>query len=65
MVNVEDTPHRCAYEDYFKIILVIHNWSADPIRIKNIAKVSENLTYTSDNNAECMSIGELQKPIEA
>ena len=64
MIGVEDAPHTYAYEGHFKILPMIHNWSADPIRIKNGVKVSENFTYTSDNNAEWMPVGELQKWIE-
>ena len=65
MIGVEDAPHTYAYEDHYKILPMIHNWSADPIRINNGLKVSENFTYTSDNNAEWMPVGELQKWIEA
>ncbi len=65
MIGAEDAPHTYAYEDHFKILPMIHNWSADPIQIKNGVKVSENFTYTSDNNTEWMSVGELQKWIEA
>jgi FlaA1/EpsC-like NDP-sugar epimerase len=65
MIGVEDAPHTYAYEDHFKVLPMIHNWSADPIRIKNGVKVSENFTYSSDDNTEWMAVGELQKWIEA
>jgi FlaA1/EpsC-like NDP-sugar epimerase len=65
MIGIEDAPHTYAYEDHFKILPMIHNWSADPVRIKNGVKVSENFIYTSDNNTEWMPVVELQEWIEA
>ena len=65
MIGLEDAPHTYAYEGHFKILPMIHNWSADPVRIKNGVKVSENFIYTSDNNTEWMPVAELQEWIEA
>lgn len=39
MIGVEDAPHTFAYVDHYKILPMIHNWSADPSRIKDGAKV--------------------------
>ena len=64
MIGIEDAPHTYAYEGHFKILPMIHNWSADPVRIKNGVKVSENFIYTSDNNTEWMPVAELQEWIE-
>ena len=65
MIGLEDAPHTYAYEDHFKILPMIHNWSADPMRIKNGTKVPENFTYTSDNNTEWMPVAELQQWVNA
>jgi UDP-N-acetylglucosamine 4,6-dehydratase len=65
MIGLEDAPHTYAYEDHFKILPMIHNWSADPMRIKNGIKVPENFTYTSDNNTEWMTVAELQQWVNA
>jgi UDP-N-acetylglucosamine 4,6-dehydratase (inverting) len=64
MIGIEDAPHTYAYEDHFKILPMIHNWSADPARIRNGVKVSENFTFTSDNNTEWMPVAHLQSWIE-
>jgi UDP-N-acetylglucosamine 4,6-dehydratase len=64
MIGIEDAPHTFAYKNHFKILPMIHNWSSDPVRIKNGARVPENFTYTSDNNTEWMPIQELQTWIE-
>ena len=65
MIGVEDAPYTYAYEDHFKILPMIHNWSADPVRIKNGLKVPENFTYTSNNHTDWMNVAHLQSWIEA
>lgn len=65
MIGPEDAPHTYEYDDYFKIIPAIHNWSADPARIKDGRKVDENFRYSSDNNAEWMPAEALRAWIEA
>ncbi len=65
MIGIEDAPHTYAYEDHYKILPVIHNWSVDPDRIKGGEKVSDNFTYTSDNNTEWMSVEQLKSWIAA
>ncbi|MBP6422418.1 MAG: UDP-N-acetylglucosamine 4,6-dehydratase (inverting) [Propionivibrio sp.] len=60
MIGVEDAPHTYAYQAHFKILPMIHNWSADQERIKDGAKVPEGFTYTSDNNTEWMPVDQLQ-----
>lgn len=65
MIGIEDAPHTYEYDDHFKIIPAIHNWSADPVRIKDGKKVADDFIYASDNNAEWMSREDLQKWIEA
>jgi UDP-N-acetylglucosamine 4,6-dehydratase len=60
MIGLEDAPHTYAYKDHFKILPMIHNWSADPVRIKDGVKVPEDFIYTSDTNTEWMPVGQLQ-----
>jgi UDP-N-acetylglucosamine 4,6-dehydratase len=64
MIGLEDAPHTFAYADHYKILPMIHNWSADPSRIKSGIKVPDNFTYTSDNNSEWMSIDDLRAWID-
>lgn len=55
MIGSEDAQHTFEYDEHFKIIPAIHNWSKDPIRIKNGRVVPEGFSYTSDSNADWMS----------
>lgn len=64
MIGVEDAPHTFAYEDHYKILPMIHNWSTDSLRIKDGIKVEDGFTYTSDNNKEWMPVQKLQEWIE-
>lgn len=60
MVGTEDAPYTYEYPQHFKILPAIHNWSADPFRIKEGTKVADDFTYSSDNNPEWMSDETLQ-----
>lgn len=64
MIGIEDAPHTFEYDTYYKILPAIHSWSSDPSRINGGKKVTEDFTYTSDNNTEWMSVNELQIWIE-
>ncbi len=64
MIGTEDALYTYEYDDYFKILPSINNWSADPVRIGSGKKVDPEFTYCSDNNKEWMSIETLQKWIE-
>jgi UDP-N-acetylglucosamine 4,6-dehydratase len=64
MIGTEDALHTFEFEDYFKILPAIHNWSSDPARIKGGKKTAEDFTYCSDNNPEWMSIETLRVWIE-
>ena len=59
MIGPEDANHTYEYEDYYKILPAIHQWSADPIRIGSGIKVPDDFSYTSDNNSEWMKKEEL------
>lgn len=65
MIGAEDAPHTYEYANYFKIIPAIHNWSEDPVRIKNGTRVPEGFEYTSANNPDWMSVEELQSWVQA
>jgi UDP-N-acetylglucosamine 4,6-dehydratase len=64
MIGSEDAPHTFTYSDHYKILPMIHNWSADPSRIKSGVKVPEGFTYTSDNNKEWLTVSELSNWIQ-
>ncbi|NHQ59257.1 UDP-N-acetylglucosamine 4,6-dehydratase (inverting) [Chlorobium sp. BLA1] len=64
MIGVEDALYTYEYNNYYKILPAIHNWSVDPSRINDGVKVNEGFTYTSENNNQWMPISELEKWIE-
>jgi len=64
MIGSEDAPHTYEYEDHYKILPAIYNWSSDPERNKDGVKVSEDFVYSSEINQEWMSVEDLQRWIE-
>ena len=60
MIGVEDSAYTYEYTDHFKILPAIHDWSIDPLRIKNGSLVPEGFIYSSDNNKDWMSIQQLK-----
>lgn len=64
MISEEDSLHTYEYQSHFKILPAIHNWSADPFRIKDGKKVPDGFFYISDTNTEWMGIQQLQAWIE-
>ena len=64
MIGPEDAPHTYEYEDHYKILPAIYNWSSDPERNKDGVKVSEDFVYSSESNQEWMSVEDLQRWIE-
>ena len=64
MIGTYDAPHTYEYEDYFKILPAINNWSIDEKRIKNGKLVDSDFSYSSDINKEWMSEEELRNWIE-
>jgi UDP-N-acetylglucosamine 4,6-dehydratase (inverting) len=64
MIGEEDAIYTYEYDDYYKILPGINNWSLDKKRIKNGKKVEEGFSYTSDNNEDWMKIETLQKWIQ-
>jgi len=65
MIGLEDAPHTYEYEDHYKILPAIYNWSSDPARNSGGLKVDENFTYSSDKNEEWMSVSDLKLWIDA
>ncbi len=64
MIAPEDAPHTFEYNDHYKILPAIYNWSKDPNRIGSGSSVEKNFTYRSDNNIEWMSVENLSKWIK-
>ena len=59
MISCEDAAHTFEYDDYFKILPAINDWSSDPERIGNGTKVPDGFSYTSNNNEHWMTDTEL------
>jgi len=64
MIGYEDAPHTYEYDEHYKVLPAIHNWSADQSRINGGSKVADDFTYTSDTNSCWMPVEELQAWIE-
>ena len=60
MIGAEDAFYTYEYAEHFKVLPAIHNWSADPHRIKDGRKVAEGFVYSSDTNPEWMTVVQLQ-----
>lgn len=60
MISPEDACSTFEYPDHFKILPQIHNWAADPLRIKQGKKVIEGFEYNSENNTNWMSADALR-----
>ena len=61
MIGIEDAPHTYEYNDHYKILPAIYNWSSDSKRNKGGIKVAVDFAYSSDTNQEWMSVKELKK----
>lgn len=60
MISEEDALYTYEYSEHFKILPAIHEWSADPHRIKDGVRVPEGFVYSSANNKDWMGVPELQ-----
>jgi UDP-N-acetylglucosamine 4,6-dehydratase (inverting) len=65
MIGSEDAPYTYEYDEYYKILPAINNWSSDPERINEGKKVKKDFMYTSNNNNEWMSREELRAWIDS
>ena len=61
MISREDAIYTYEYDNYYKILPAINNWSMDKKRIKKGKLVPEGFSYTSDNNKDWMEIKVLKK----
>jgi UDP-N-acetylglucosamine 4,6-dehydratase (inverting) len=59
MISQEDARSTYEYDEHFKILPEIHNWSKDPLRIGNGKPCPEGFAYSSDTNLEWMKPAEL------
>lgn len=60
MIAPEDAPHTYEFDDYYKILPAIYNWSQDPKRINGGRQVADNFIYSSDSNPQWMTIETLR-----
>lgn len=60
MIGVEDAPYTFEYPEHYKILPSIHDWATDPGRIKGGSPVAHEFVYSSENNKEWMSVGQLR-----
>ena len=60
MISIDDAPYTYDYDDYYKILPSIHSWALDSNRINDGVKVSDDFTYTSDNNKDWMETDTLK-----
>ena len=60
MIGPEDAPHTYEYNEHYKVLPAIHNWSNDPARINGGDLVAPDFTYCSDNNTDWMCIASLR-----
>lgn len=61
MISSEDAFYTYEYDEHYKILPAIHNWSSDQTRINDGRKVPEGFVYASDNNTEWMSVEALRQ----
>ncbi|MFK7893875.1 MAG: UDP-N-acetylglucosamine 4,6-dehydratase (inverting) [Granulosicoccus sp.] len=59
MISPEDSYSTFEYDNHYKILPVIYDWSADPERIKDGKKVPDGFEYRSDTNDAWMTSSEL------
>ena len=60
MISAEDAPYTFEFENYFKILPAINDWSRDPVRIGEGKPVASDFSYSSDTNTEWMNVGDLK-----
>ncbi|MDC1356375.1 UDP-N-acetylglucosamine 4,6-dehydratase (inverting) [Pseudomonadota bacterium] len=64
MIGVEDAPYTIEYDDYFKILPALHDWSKDKKRIGSGKKVPDGFVYESLSNENYMTSEFLKKWID-
>ena len=61
MIGEDDSIYTYEYDEFYKILPAINNWSSSEELIKNGKQVENGFSYTSDNNKDWMSIETLQE----
>ena len=64
MIGEEDSYTTFEYNQHYKILPQINDWSKDHKRIKNGKKVDEGFVYNSFNNSSWMTISQLKNWIK-
>lgn len=64
MISIEDAVSTYEYDDYFKILPVINQWSSDQNRIKTGDKVPEDFVYSSELNTVWVSEDDVRNWID-
>lgn len=64
MIGVEDAAFTFEYDEHFKILPSIHDWSASEERIKDGKPVAEGFSYVSDTNPDWMPEADLKAWID-
>lgn len=61
MIGPDDAPYTYEYDAHYKILPSVNDWHLCADRIANGKKVPDDFEYSSESNADWMSIEELQK----
>jgi len=65
MIGKDDSIYTYEYDNYYKILPAINNWSSSKKLIKDGKPVESGFSYTSDNNKDWMSIETLHEWINS
>ena len=55
MIGIDEAEFTYEYQQYYKIIPMLHNWHKDPNRIKDGTQVDNNFQYNSQTNSDWLS----------
>ena len=64
MISKDDAPYTYEYDNYFKLVPAINQWSSDEKRINGGILVDPGFSYSSDLNSEWMTKDELNEWIK-
>ena len=65
MIGLEDAAHTFEYDDYYKILPDLHDWSSDPKRIGIGVKVKPDFVYQSNTNSSWMDVDEFKECLDS
>jgi FlaA1/EpsC-like NDP-sugar epimerase len=60
MISSEDSQYAYEYDDHFKILPLINDWSQDPMRIGKGKKLKSGFCYSSDTNSKWLTPQDLK-----